>query len=246
MLAVSEALKELENDLHAHEAADSWSLNYFKVQQFRYQKQIALFQQFYQSGDILEIGALPCHFTYFLKKMGYPVIGLDIAPERAQGFIDRHSLNVLKCNMETESLPFEDNRFHFIFFNEVFEHLRIDPISNLKELNRVLHPDGHLMLSTPNLYSIRNVKNLMLGKGFDNPYKQFEKLHSLGHMGHVREYTLGQVREFLTNTGFTIKHHQFDDYNHKMKGAAAVLNLFSSAVPGLRAIQTVICQKKSE
>ena len=243
--ALSEVVQALEDDLKTYETANSWSLNYFKVQNKRYEQQIRLFQQFYKDGPILEIGALPCHFTYYLQKLGYPVTGLDIAPERAQAFIDRHGLRVKQCNMETERLPFEDNHFHFIFFNEVFEHLRIDPISNLKELRRILHPDGHLMLSTPNLYSVRNVKNLILGKGFDNPYRQFEKLHSLGHMGHVREYTLGQVKEFLVKTGFDVRYSRFDDFNHRLKGPASVLHLLGNVFPGLRAILTVICQKSN-
>ena len=244
MFDTSDMLKALERDLLQHESANSWSLNYFKVQNQRYQKQLKTFQEYYKAGAVLEIGALPCHFTYLLNQMGLPVTGLDIAPERAQDFIDRHQIEVIKCNMETEKLPFEDNYFHFIFFNEVFEHLRIDPIANLKELQRVLHPEGFLMLSTPNLYSIRNVKNMLLGKGFDNPYQQFEKLHSLGHMGHVREYTLAQVKEFVEKTGFEVVYSRFDDYNHKLKGAASLLHIFTSIFPGLRAIQTVICKKK--
>jgi hypothetical protein len=35
-------------------------------------------------------------------------------------------------------------------------------------------------------------------------YRQYEKLESLGHMGHVREYTTREVCDFLTRVGFRV------------------------------------------
>jgi hypothetical protein len=35
-------------------------------------------------------------------------------------------------------------------------------------------------------------------------YRQYEKLESLGHMGHVREYTTREVADFLARTGFRV------------------------------------------
>lgn len=33
---------------------------------------------------MLEVSSLPCHLTYLLANLDYSVIGVDVAPERAQ------------------------------------------------------------------------------------------------------------------------------------------------------------------
>jgi len=37
---------------------------------------------------------------------------------------------------------------------------------------------------------------------FLDPYNEFNTLHTIGHMGHVREYSAEEVVKFLENTGF--------------------------------------------
>jgi SAM-dependent methyltransferase len=224
--------KELEN----------WSRNYLHNHKKRYQHDIRLIKENYQTGRILELGSAPFHLTNILKEMELPVTGVDIAPERFDGFIKSQKLEVVKCNVETEKLPFKDNEFHLILFNEIFEHLRINPIATLREINRVLHPDGILILTTPNLYSIRNVIHLMLGKGFDDPYDQFKRLEEIGHMGHVREYSGKQVKKFLTNTGFKSRALQFKSFD-TLKGSWIVFTPLRKLFSGLNSFQIHVCSK---
>jgi ubiquinone/menaquinone biosynthesis C-methylase UbiE len=117
-------------------------------------------------------------------------------------------LNVVKCNIETEKLPFADDSFDTAIFNELFEHLRIDPIHTLTELKRVLKPQGTLTLSTPNLKSLGGIRNFMLGgRAYScsgNIHAEYQKLRDIGHMGHVREYTPVEVVEFLQKIGFEV------------------------------------------
>ena len=84
-----------------------------------------------------------------------------------------------------------------------FEHLRVDPFFALEEMRRVLQPDGLLYLTTPNLYRLGNVVSFALGRGlaFD-PIREYGKLRTVGHMGHVREYTASEIRRFLAGAGF--------------------------------------------
>ena len=54
--------------------------------------------------------------------------------------------------------------------------------------------------------SLRGLKNLILhnqGHAVSaGVYRQYEKLTTLGHMGHVREYTTREVTDFLARLGF--------------------------------------------
>ena len=179
-----------------------WSRRYLKNHRQRYESDLRLLQHFYRGGEVLEIGAAPCQLTVVLLQRGYPVQAVDLDPDRFLPIIRKYSLPVIKCDIERERFPFERARFSFILFNEVFEHLRIDPIATLAEIRRVLRPGGSLVLSTPNLYSLKSIASFLRGRGFDDPYREFHKLHSLGHMGHVRVYTARQIRTFLSGAGF--------------------------------------------
>jgi len=158
--------------------------------------------------SILELGSIPLLLTMALSKCNYNITGCDIAPQRYSSTIRATGLNVVRCNIETEELPFTDNSFDAIVFNELFEHLRINPIFTLSEVLRVMKPSGTLMLSSPNLKSLGGIKNFLFkNKAFScsgNIYAEYQKLENLGHMGHVREYTTTEVIEFLQNIGFTI------------------------------------------
>ena len=208
----------------------------------RYFHDLSLLEQYYQEGEILEVGSSPYHLTYLLQQKGYPVTGLDILPERQQAFLDRTQLKIIQNNVETEPLPFPDNSFHYIIFNEIFEHLRINPIQTLREVNRVLHPDGYLALSTPNLYAVRNIVLFLLGRGFDDPYEEFKKLETIQHMGHVREYTVKQVRKFLTETGFQSEAVLLRSFI-PMSGTWRLFNGLRKIVPGINEFQIHIARK---
>jgi len=157
---------------------------------------------------VVEFGSVPPVLTAALVRCGYEVTGCDIAPERYASAIRSAGLDVVKCNIETERLPFADASFDAAIFNELFEHLRINPIFTLTELLRVLKPGGILTLSTPNLKSLGGITNFMFAdRAFSccaGIYAEYRKLDELGHMGHVREYTPTEVVEFLQTIGFDV------------------------------------------
>lgn len=161
-----------------------------------------------QGAEVLEFGSIPLLFTEALSKSNYNVTGCDIAPERYASTIKKTGINVVKCNIETERLPFPDNSFDAVVFNELFEHLRINLVFTLSEVFRVLKPKASLMLSSPNLRSLRGMINFLIRNRSHscsgNIYAEYKKLEKLGHMGHVREYTTKEVVEFLENIGFDV------------------------------------------
>lgn len=186
-----------------------WFGDYWRQHRHRLAGDLHLIRQQVQEGaEVLECGAVPLLMTGALAHLGYRVRAVDLAPQRFAEALDRLQLEVHPCDIETQPLPFADGTFDTVLFNELFEHLRIQPIHSLREVHRVLRPDGTLLLSTPNLRSFRGLRNLILHNqghaASAGVYRQYEKLETLGHMGHVREYTTREVSEFLERLGFRI------------------------------------------
>jgi O-antigen biosynthesis protein len=82
-------------------------------------------------------------------------IGLDIVPkgELIPGLLDTRSVADVSADIK-EKLPFEDGKFQIVIARHILEHL-INPISVLKEWDRVIKPGGKLIIAVPN-QEIRN------------------------------------------------------------------------------------------
>lgn len=219
-----------------------WNIKYFNGHLNRYLSDLQIVKKNYKGGKILEIGSLPYHLTAMLSLSSFDVTGLDVNPVRGNAFAEKYGLKIVKCDIETEALPFRDEQFDLVVFNEVFEHLRINPIRTLREINRVLAPGGKLILSTPNVYAIGNLYLFLRGRSIDNsPYREFLKLETLGHMGHVRIYSAREVEEFLVNTSFSVKEVMYR-YNRKSK-KRLLFKLFYRLIPVFRPQFVIISEK---
>jgi len=181
---------------------DPWNLDYWQQHRERLLDDLGLIAAF--PGRILEVGSAPYFNTLALHRLGREIVGVDIDPSRAP-----IGIQVRPCDIERMPLPAADGEFDIVVFSEVFEHLRIDPMFTVSELRRVLQPDGTLLLTTPNLRSLRGVLRLvLLGKGWAVgawPAREYGQLRELGWMGHVREYTAREVTGVLDQCGFAVQ-----------------------------------------
>lgn len=195
-----------------------------------------------KNSTILEFGSIPLLFTTALSQTKYDVTGCDIAPERYATSVERTGINIVKCDIENEQLPFEDNTFDAIVFNELFEHLRINLIFTLSEVLRVMKPGAILMLSSPNLRSLTGIINFIIrNKAYscsENIYTEYKKLETLGHMGHVREYTTKEVIDFLECIGFKVTKIIYrGQFNSSFR------NILIKLIPSLRPFVSYIATK---
>jgi len=114
-----------------------------------YPKQLCyyLYQSFgLQPGmKMLEPGCGRGEFLGNFQELGLDVYGVDISPEAAEF---SSNFPVALCDVENESLPFQDNTFDVIYSKSFIEHLYY-PERYLSEAIRVLRPGGKLITLVP-------------------------------------------------------------------------------------------------
>ena len=95
-----------------------------------------------------------------------------------------------------------DDSFDLIYCLEVIEHIAIDPAAFLRELLRILKPNGLLMLSTPNIISATSLERLL---NFESPigFPYFRTFRSSDR--HNIEYTPKQLHHLIENSGYSIE-----------------------------------------
>jgi SAM-dependent methyltransferase len=200
-------LDEIAGRIQAEDRqVDDWFKRYSQQHRQRLATDLEIVSRHVEhNARILEYGAIPLLLTAALAALDYRIKAIDIKPERFASAIANLGLDVVGCDVETEPVPVADGEFDAVLFNELFEHLRINPLFTMSEVVRVLKPGGVLLLSTPNLRSFRGLRNLVMrnqGHAVSaGVYEQYEKLDTIGHMGHVREYTTREVADFLTRLG---------------------------------------------
>lgn len=200
-----------------------------------------------RNSKLLEYGSAPFIFTKTLDSIGYNVVGTDIAPERFNYF-EKLNLNIVKVNYDTENLPIKTNSIDHIICNEVFEHLRGNLIKTFQEAHRVLKTDGQIHISTPNLRSAFGIYMFLFKKISGtcalDLYHEWGKIDSIGHMGHVREYTSKEVILFLEKVGFKVVKLIYDGRTNSLGFRSYLLNLIEKIIPCLRPDMKIVLTKK--
>ena len=105
-----------------------------------------------------------------------------------------------RVNVETTPLPVEDETFDYVLCCEVLEHMEQDPMFMLSEINRVLKPEGTLILTTPNVVSSRGISAMLENR---EPYFYMQYRHSGSTDRHNYEYSLGTLSMVLKAAGFS-------------------------------------------
>lgn len=174
-----------------------------------------------RKGRCLELGANPYFITMLLKEFtphefvlanyfgdqhpagihSQQVDFLKFEPEKQDSDkLLRVCLNYHHFNIENDPFPFDNESFDIVLFCEIIEHLLMDPAKVLREIRRVLKPNGQLILTTPNVSRLENVARMLSGANIYDPYSGY------GPYGrHNREYNKHELHLLLTYVGFNIQ-----------------------------------------
>lgn len=112
--------------------------------------------------------------------------------------------------------------FDYIIFTEVLEHLFSDDSQVINNVTKLLRKDGYLFFSVPNVSALGKLIPLIVG---ENPYMKKSEIieGAFGGFGHIREYSIREVRNLLTNNFKIIAIEGWNDYHNIYNRVAKLL-----------------------
>lgn len=159
----------------------------------------------------IEVGT----YGFFLKALrqigGYETVdgaifegsNPDKVLKRAYAFDDeREEFTLYNANLEHECLPMDGGQYDLVLAPEILEHMPVDPIGFMSEINRLLKPDGRLLLTTPNVCCAENIFRI-LWRQIPNSYYMYRASRSQDR--HNLEYGPDLLTKLMANCGFAIE-----------------------------------------
>lgn len=111
-------------------------------------------------GEVLDVGAGAGYTSARLSDRGHRVRAVDINREQ---FVPT-SIPFVKSDLNA-ALPFADASFDGVLALEIIEHLEA-PRAFVRELGRVVRPGGAVVISTPNITSLRSKLRFLFAAEF--------------------------------------------------------------------------------
>jgi glycosyltransferase involved in cell wall biosynthesis/SAM-dependent methyltransferase len=192
--------------------SENGSREYIATHQTRLEKTLAITPLGDAQDRILEMGAY-LQITPALKsKLGYgEVRGCYYGPagETKQRTVTSETGETFTCeidlfNAESDPFPYPDGHFKTVLCCELLEHLPSDPMFMMGEINRILMPGGSLVLTTPNIASLRSIAAVLQGFHPQLFGTYIRPKDGETDARHHREYTPAEIRHLLENSGFEV------------------------------------------
>lgn len=135
--------------------------------------------------------------------------------------VDAAGVRWEKINLMEDDPASCQGRFDAIVLAEVIEHLPIPPYVILGKLRRWLKPDGVVLLTTPNLFRLRNLARMAMGR---DPFDRFILPRPDIGLGHQTEYSAKHLGWQIREAGFaleTMAHDQLGVAGFSVKARVA-------------------------
>jgi len=208
---------ETERQMLAQFAANEWFLeNHWPENRERVRRIMnELLRRFPQrSARVLDVGCFNGYMSLFARLLGFEVTGSD-----AFAFVDRQmifrdfGIEFLETNLNATRpfLQVGDATYEAVIFAEIFEHILNHPLGVLREIARILKPDGLLLMTTPNPSTVTNAVRILLDRHSLWGTDSFGEMQKFGDNGticqadiHYREYRTREVNDLLRKAGFKV------------------------------------------
>jgi len=167
-----------------------------------------------EGKDILDVGCAGGDLSKRIAKMGFNVIGIDVLKESIK--IAKEFNNMPNVSFEVRDLlkdSFPPNSVDCITFLETIEHVE-NPALFLREFHKILRPGGHVVLSTPNATSLKNIFYALSYRKKEKRIKvaneiSLEPRNTGTHIEHVFNWDFPTLVRLLDRCGFDLVDHAF-------------------------------------
>ncbi|MCZ6486991.1 MAG: class I SAM-dependent methyltransferase [Gammaproteobacteria bacterium] len=137
-----------------------------------------------QQVHLLEFGMGWGYWSRMAQAFGFRVNGLELSPQRAE---HARSMGIAVV----DELPDAGPHYHFIYANQVFEHL-VKPLQTLQQLQSILIPDGLIYLRVPDG---RDIEKTLQRSGW---HSNLDAIHPLEH---INCFTRTSLLELASRAG---------------------------------------------
>jgi glycosyltransferase involved in cell wall biosynthesis/SAM-dependent methyltransferase len=194
-------------------AVNADSAGYLDTHQTRLVKTLEIVPPAEPGDRILEMGAYLQMTPALRSKLGYGEVRgcyfgqlgrvdtREVTSRAGETFV----CEIDHFDAERDRFPYPDAWFSTVLCCELLEHLFADPMHLMGEVNRILKPGGHLLLTTPNIAALRGISAILQGyhPGFFHAYIRPSDTGEVDAR-HNREYTPREIHQLLENSGFAV------------------------------------------
>ncbi|MCK5124512.1 MAG: class I SAM-dependent methyltransferase [Dehalococcoidia bacterium] len=149
------------------------------------ESQVGLVKQYKNGTYLLDIGCGEGFFLFNASRAGYITKGIELSQDAVEYARREFGLDVEAKPFE--ELQFPDDYFDVVTLWQVLEHVPY-PLIVLKEVHRILKPEGLLATSTPDIESI-------LARIFRRQWWNLRRLH-------INQFTSRTLADMLKRAGF--------------------------------------------
>lgn len=194
--SISRAL-QMESSADRRVLKDKWNMNYFNIQ-VNWNLMPYIQKKEYEEFSVLEVGCDCGANLYEGIKNEYPnakIYGTEI---------NKHAARIAACffsvqtgNIEDHALDFGDEKFDYIIFGDVLEHLH-DPTGTILYCKELLKKDGHILASIPNLMHYSVMKDLLNGNFTYTDTGLLDRTH-------IHFFTYKEIIKMFESAGYVIE-----------------------------------------
>jgi SAM-dependent methyltransferase len=116
----------------------------------------------------------------------------------------------------TKKIPLKDKSVDIVVAGEILEHIYHSK-KFLKEIRRVLKDNGYLIISVPNIVSLKYRIAFLFGKIPSHAARGDTFYEDNRYWGHIRDYNFKELEQLLVSTGFKIIKKASDGLSFKGK-----------------------------
>jgi SAM-dependent methyltransferase len=181
--------------------------SYDATHKLRYARTLEVILDSYESGPILELGTssvIPVALELLGIDADISVTNFDLSQTITGSFtcevagLSREAKRY-SVDLESTPLPAKDQTYGLVLCCEVIEHMDVDPMFMLSEINRVLPVGGKMIISTPNITSSQGLWKMLRGI---EPYFFMQYHKDRSPYRHNYEHSVDTLSALLSGAGF--------------------------------------------